>query len=398
MISWLRSKLDAQKKANKTLNGQGTIDQDILDAVHEKSDMSAVEKAKLAECIQEQLNKNADAVDRESFITMCVTGIAGVGVLASFSAEASLCGSVTRRFERLLARRVKRPFEQEIYKQLESALGLFDAIADFGSSLSTTTTIDATDSINFTIQEVASNKIKAATAPAPNPCEVNLNADAIMKSTAETEVQTVHYAIAVQSNSMPSDPQERMRRMHVISSDPERIRKSLNVSSILSPLGYSGAAEHASHLFGYHEDKQGSLDFISHAVGISNNYVTAMQMTDRRAAGRSAEVVAFELQAKAASELARRHVASSNLSKIKASREANGEFSTLGAEVRRRYGSDSNGWRRDIRNYADSNPLCIELCHQLALQAKLQVTMLEQQYTNTIQRGVTLMQYMDSEN
>lgn len=399
MISWLRKKIQDKQAANKVLHNCSSqkIDPDILAALQEKEGMSAEEKACLAQCIQKHLNENKTPIEnRKSFILMAVGGVAGIGLLASGQSNASICGSIRRRFERLLARRLKRPFENAVYGQFESALGVFDGITDLGSSMSTTSTIDATDSINYTIKEAAENRIKAASAPPPGPCEVDINAQKIMEAGATTEVNSVAYAIEMQSSMMPADEQERRRRMEKINADPSRASQSLDVNSILS-LSDEVGDTHGFNLFGGQQGNQGALDFIGHAVGVSKLYSAAMSAHDRSFGSLGAQVASHQAQGEAATDLARRHIAATNLSKIKASREDDGELTVTAAEVRRRYGSDAEGWRKGIRSYADPNPLSIELCHQLALQAKIQVMLLEQQYTNTIQRGVTLMQYMDRE-
>ncbi|MNC42613.1 hypothetical protein D3C75_914320 [compost metagenome] len=71
------------------------------------------------------------------------------------------------------------------------------------------------------------------------------------------------------------------------------------------------------------------------------------------------------------------------------------KMSLLQQEIERTYGSDENGWRKEINEAASAVPLLKDLCKQAALQNKLLLEQHSQNERHSLLVSVAILEKMD---
>lgn len=373
------------KKQSKTPSSPCT-DSVISREIASVTQLNEEQQLELALKVKAQMkSENIHPNKQNEYVAASVAALAAAALIP-LNAEASICGRIQRQFESQIASRLKRPFEDAVYDALDSATAIFDEITEFGSSMAGTAKLDATDAENHVTHTIQNNRIQRAMEPAPLQCESDASVQEVIAATAKSEVTAVNMGIEMQRSSMPLDIHEPARRMEAISQSPERLKASLSLSSILSTNDERNTNE-----------LKGGMDFIVNVVGTdpSSESLQSLRASHSRGLRRGRRLELRQSEGVISTKRARASIASCTLAKVKASNDPEGSTTKLRREALRTYGSSAEGWRSEIRSYADPNPLAIELCLQMAFQNKVMLEILEQRKQLNVQAGATLLEYMD---
>lgn len=322
--------------------------------------------------------------------------LVGFSIFAAAPANASLniCSRVTRFFTRQFNRQLVEPISQAIEDILNATIdfgmGLIPGFREFmGNAAEKNANVvgSAADSQNHVRQTIADNQVKAASEPPPQICQSDYTASEIVRTQSRAEINTVAANSALRKQTIITHPLGRSRQFEAIARDPQRIRKAMDVSTLIGAT--PGEDKDIT-------DEYASMDFISITVGPDFS-TDELQNVDRyRHAG--LQYAVEDAEAIAAQSMSRRQIPTAILSDIRAQRAGNdgdGLLETFKREDMRVYGSDSDGWRGDITDYVDPTPPAIELCLQQAHQNALLVQILLQQKQRNILYGTRLLEFID---
>lgn len=344
-------------------------------------DSDKEDAARLLYAELQERNIDPDSKVAKSYIPVIV-GILGV-TLATMPRESK---AFANDFINAIINQAIEPILSLLEVLQNGAMQMFGEFIKGSSESNATAQTAAADAQNTVRVRIAEQQIKAATAPTPQQCTSDSVAKQAMQSDAKRSANNEITLFGLTSSSMVGDRNLLAKDFKAQVQRHGTSGKNLNVHSVIKESGIETE-----------EDHQAASDFLKNAVYIDTRSPTVESIDKSLEQG--FETTAYRQMAEKAKTTNRRQIAMLPLVEAKSendNRDGVSNRKALRAEIERTYGSNSEGWRQEIRGYADPTPLLAELNINTSLNNYLLLKQLEKQKQGAMVDSVSLLEQLET--
>lgn len=361
------------------------IDPEILAAVENDDTIPDDIKHATALHLQMKLN-NSEGLSPSERTAVITASVAMLAVVTStYSRDAYAFTGVVNRFVDTLISSITGPLMSLLQPLIENAMGIFKGFVDGGSAANTGAVTSAADSQNHVNVTIEEERIKRNAVPAPQGCISDILGESSVEADAKKEAGRTVGVASLSSLSLADNPNVHANDFRLQVERHGNTGRNLDVNSILTDDGINED-----------DDYVAANDFLKNVVGQEKKSPRNSDINIAFHQGSTA--VAHQMQAEKATALNRRQVAMVPLVDAMSARDnrtGRSEKEILKTEVRRAYGSSSEGWRSELNGYVEPTPLLIELNRQAALSNHILLKQLEAIQVGNMVDSVELLELLD---
>ncbi|MEM0550320.1 MULTISPECIES: hypothetical protein [Aeromonas] len=311
-----------------------------------------------------------------------IAAIAGAGLLLPRTAFAGWMDDLANKLMSGITSAIK-PIFDTFGKVLA---GDFGAIFDKTSEKVTIAIGGMTDVLGTVITDAENNRVKQDTKPAPDECASDLIGKESTQAQNRATVHAVQESVSVSNRIMTSSAGAGRATLQQIQGRYGEIPKeSINPTLALSKHNIVDKAE---------------LDKLRESKNImagDTAYVGSQELI-KTTLNQYGERAGLDAQARVMAKNLRLQVCLDPQIQMLAARDGTqgeSKMSLLQKEIERTYGSDEDGWRKEINLAASSVPLLKDLAKQISLQNKLMLEQLMLSERQGLLTSVSILEKMD---
>lgn len=335
-----------------------------------------IDKLKASE--EEEIEIDGNKVNKAALIA----AIAGVGLLAPGTAHAGWMDDLAQKLIKGITSAIKPIFDSFV----KALSGDFGDIFDKTSEKVNIAIGGMTDMIGTVITDAENNRVKQDTKPAPDECNSDQIGKASTAAQNRTTVHSVQESVKVSNAIMKASAGAGRGTLERIKQQFGSIpQESINPTLALTMNNITEQAK----LDRLHEAKNIMAGDTAYVGSQELIQTTINQYGERAGLDAQARVMAKNLRLQIALDPQVQQLAARDGTK------GDSKMSLLQQEIERTYGSDENGWRKEINEAASSVPLLKDLCKQMSLQNKLLLEqyMLDERHSLLV--SVAVLEKMD---